>query len=119
MNQYINLAGLFEKIALQQQGNENKPEFMIGEQLKEIAEREPVAASIIDNDIEIEGMKLSDAADALKKYSDKNRGKEKVFCITPKVAENILRDFYKIPAAEERPEPEEQKESFIDLANFL
>ncbi|MBQ8207745.1 MAG: hypothetical protein IJZ89_03315 [Clostridia bacterium] len=112
-----NLITLIEE---QQREHENEPLFMAGEQLKEIAEREPLSAELLEKDLAIDGMKLSDAAAALQKYADENHGKAKCFCITPKVAEGILRNFYSLPEAgakaDAQPEPESTR---IDLASFL
>lgn len=112
---------LLALIEEQQKGHENEPLFMVGEQLKEIAEREPVSAELLEKDLAVEGMGLAGAAAALQKYSDEHHGKAKCFCITPKVAEGILREFYGLPVPEAkeketRTEPESER---IDLASFL
>ena len=113
-----NLIALIEE---QQKGHENEPLFMVGEQLKEIAEREPVCAEIIEKDLAIEGMSLAKAADALKAYADKNHGKAKCFCITPIVAERILREFYGLPTPDSaaKAEQKEQQSERLDLSSFL
>lgn len=112
-----NLIALIEE---QQKGHENEPLYMVGEQLKDIAERESASAEILEKDLSVGGMGLADAAAALKDYADKNHGKAKCFCITPIVAEGILRKFYGLPEAsikeEQIPEPESTR---IDLASFL
>lgn len=114
------MSRLHEIITAQQKGHENEPLFMIGEQLKEIAEREPNVADILEKDLETTGMKLSDAAARLKKYSDEHHGKATCFCISPKVAEGILREFYGLPNGEERKAEEPQPATnFIDLGAFL
>lgn len=107
-------------IEAQQKGHEDTDVFMIGEQLKEMAERDPIVAEILKKDLAISEMGMQAAAAQLKAYADKHRGKNKVFCISPKVAEQILRDFYGLPVAEEK-----QKTStlpaadYIDLDSFL
>jgi hypothetical protein len=88
---------LINLITEQQKGHENKPEFMIGEQIKEIAEREPSVIDILVKDLETEGMGLEDVAAKFKQYADKNHGSAKCFCITPKVAEDLIREFYGLP----------------------
>ena len=47
------MSKLYDLIAEQQKGHENEPRFMIGEQLKEIAEREPLSAELLERDLEI------------------------------------------------------------------
>lgn len=111
-----------EIIEAQQKGHENKPRFMIGEQLKEIAEREPLSAELLERDLQIEEMNLAAAEKRFQEYADKNHGQERTFCITPKVAERLLREFYGLPIPEENaPEKKEAETSagYIDLSSFL
>ncbi len=116
------MSKLYDLIAEQQKGHETEPRFMIGEQLKEIAEREPLSAELLERDLEIEEMNLEAAEEHFQEYADKNRGKAKAFCITPKVAERLLREFYGLPIPEENaPEKKEADSSagYIDLSSFL
>ena len=114
------MSTLQELIAQQQKGHETKPRFMIGEQLKEIAAREPRCAEILEKDLTVKEMSLESAERKLQEYADKNHGSAKAFCITPLVAEGILRDFYGLPKRDEaEPEPETPKEGYIDLSSFL
>lgn len=116
------MSKLFDLIAEQQKGHETEPRFMIGEQLKEIAEREPLSAELLERDLEIEEMNLEAAEKHFQKYADRNHGKAKAFCITPKVAERLLREFYGLPIPEENaPEKKEADSSagYIDLSSFL
>ena len=116
------MSKLYDLIAEQQKGHENEPRFMIGEQLKEIAEREPLSAELLERDLEIEEMNLEAAEKHFQEYADKNHGKAKAFCITPKVAEKLLREFYGLPIPEENaPEKKEADSSagYIDLSSFL
>ena len=116
------MSKLYDLIAEQQKGHENKPRFMIGEQLKEIAEREPLSAELLERDLEISEMSLEAAEKHFQEYADRNHGKAKAFCITPKVAERLLREFYGLPIPEENaPEKKEADSSagYIDLSSFL
>ena len=116
------MSKLFDLIAEQQKGHETEPSFMIGEQLKEIAEREPLSAELLERDLEIEEMNLEAAEKHFQEYADRNHGKAKAFCITPKVAERLLREFYGLPIPEENaPEKKEADSSagYIDLSSFL
>ena len=116
------MSKLFDLIAEQQKGHETEPRFMIGEQLKEITEREPLSAELLERDLEIEEMNLAAAEKRFQEYADKNRGKNKTFCITPKVAEGILREFYGLPNPEEQPPEKKDAEpasGYIDLSSFL
>ena len=116
------MSKIYDLIAEQQRGHETEPRFMIGEQLKEIAEREPLSAELLERDLEIEEMNLEAAEKHFQKHADKNRGKAKAFCITPKVAERLLREFYGLQIPEENaPEKKEADSSagYIDLSLFL
>lgn len=113
-----------ELIAEQQKGHENDPIFMIGEQLKEIAESEPFSSELLEKDLAVDGMKLADVAKRFEEYAAKNRKGAKCFCITPKVAEQIIRDFYGLPSAEDKAEkpaaaPKPAEPDYIDLSSFL
>ena len=116
------MSKLYDLIAEQQKGHETEPRFMIGEQLKEIAEREPLSAELLERDLEIEEMNLEAAEKHFQEHADRNHGKAKAFCITPRVAERLLREFYGLPIPEENaPEKKEADSSagYIDLSSFL
>ena len=115
---------LFKIIEEQQAGHESEPLYMVGEQLKEIAAREPGAVEILLQDLEVDGMGLADAAGALKAYADKHRGRSNCYCITPKVAEEILRKFYGLSevgtvAVSAVAVTETEQSGFIDLGAFF
>ena len=114
---------LLKLIEKQQKGHENTDVFMVGEQLKDIAASDPVCAEILEKDLAVEAMGLAAAAAKLKEYADKNRGKLKCFCITPLVADKILREFYGLPIMETgtvRSTAEKAPaERILDLDSFL
>lgn len=111
---------LEELIAQQQKGHEAQPRFMIGEQLKEIAAREPLCAEILEKDLTVKEMSLEAAERRFQKYSDKNHKSAKTFCITPIVAERILRDFYGLPQyTKEESVSSNPDSAFIELSSFL
>ncbi len=116
------MSKLHDLIAKQQKGHESKPRFMIGEQLKDIAEREPISAELLTRDLQIKEMNLEAAEKHFQAYSDKQSGQKGTFCITPVVAEKLLREFYGLPIPEENaPEKKEADSSagYIDLSAFL
>ncbi len=115
---------LIEIIEQQQKGHENEPIFMIGEQLKEIAAQEPLSCTLLKQDLTVEGMRLKDVAEKFQAYSDQNHKNAKCFCITPIVAEKLIREFYALPQKEESKSQtsgnlDEKKDSYIDLGAFL
>ena len=116
------MSKLHDLIAEQQKGHETGPRFMIGEQLKEIAEREPLSAELLERDLEIEEMNLEAAEKHFQEYADRNHGKAKAFCITPVVAEKLLREFYGLEARVEvknNSMQDELREDFVDLSEFF
>lgn len=114
------LRGLIEA---QRKGHETAPRWMIGEQLLDIAAQEPLSAELLLRDLEIQEMNLEAAEKKFAEYAGKNRGKESVFCITPKVAEKLLREFYGLaePEAptEKKETPADADEGYIDLDSFF
>ena len=107
-------------ITEQQKGHEDKPRFMIGEQLLEIAEKEELSRELLKQDLIITEMNLEAAEKHFQDYANKNRGGSKVFCITPKTAENLLRKFYGLPVESNGSKKENNTVSdFIDLTSFF
>lgn len=107
---------LVEIITEQQKGHENEDIFGIGEQLKDMAEGNEKIIDLLINDLTTDGMKLSDAAKMFKEHADGIKGKNSVVCITPKVADGLLRKFYGLPSAEEKVTISAPA---IDLSDFL
>lgn len=83
---------VFEKIAAQQ-GQENTPVWMVGEQLKDMIQDCPGWQELVDQDLENEAMSLAECEKKIKAYADKHR-KGNFACVVPSVAEKIIRDFY-------------------------
>lgn len=116
---------VFEKIEAQQKGKEGTAVWMVGEQVKDICRREPSCASIVAEDLENEAMSLAACEKQIKARADKTPRKGNCVCIPPNVAEEIIRDFYGLPAAGAVPQtaepvPEEKPVSgHLDLDAFL
>lgn len=115
---------LREKIRAQQ-GEEGADVWMIGEQLLEIAEREPASAALIEKDLEVADMSLPEAAKAMKAFADEKHRKVKgrCACVTPKEADGVLRKFYGLPLRDEaQAEPVaavHKQEDELDLLGML
>lgn len=110
---------VYEKIESQQANlKDTEPAWLVGEQLKDICRNDPSCESIVAEDLENEAMSLEKAAAALKKYADENRGKSRSFCITPKVADQIIRKFYGLPEISS-PQPEQKPTGTFDLSAFM
>lgn len=82
-----------------QQPQEHNAVFMIGEQLKDMCRTIPNAAHIIAQDLDIPELSLQHAAKQLENYASKHR-KGNFFCVTPQMADTILREFYGLPPNE-------------------
>lgn len=96
------------------------PQWMVGEQLKDICCMEPKSAELIAQDLEKEAMSITEAEKKLKAFADKHKTGS-FSCVTPAEAENILREFYGLPRPDEAkpavaPTPAKK---MIDLLDFL
>ena len=89
---------VFDKIAAQQKGRENTAPWMVGEQLKEICRREPLAAELVEKDLDVKEMSLVECEKKIKAYADSHK-KGSCAVVPPNVAEGIIRKFYGIPEA--------------------
>lgn len=110
-------------ISEQQKGHEGKPRFMIGEQLKELASGSDFIADLLEKDLAVPEMSLEAAERKLQEYADKNHGSARSFCITPDVAEKILREFYGLPERDKLAEPGDvpagKPKIHVDLADYM
>ena len=116
---------VFEKIAAQQAGKENTAAWMVGEQLKDICRADPHCAEIVAQDLESSGMSLEACEKKIKAKADEiqKKTKQKCVCIPPNVAEQVIREFYGLPEAQEKapsdPVPVAENTGFLDLADLL
>lgn len=98
------------------------PQWMVGEQLKDICRQEPRSAELIAQDLENEAMSITEAEKKIKAYADKHKTGN-FSCVTPAEADSILREFYGLPAAADnlavQDHPLPQNSGFVDLADFL
>ena len=64
---------VFDKIAAQQKGRENTAPWMVGEQLKDICRREPLAAELVEKDLDVKEMSLVECEKKIKAYADSHK----------------------------------------------
>ena len=100
----------------------HSPQWMVGEQLKDICRREPASAELIAQDLDDPAMSIVEAEKKIKAFSDSHKEKGATcFCVTSVEAENILREFYGLPRPDEikpaAPLPPAKK--LVDLSDFL
>lgn len=92
------------------------PQWMVGEQLKDICRHEPHCAELIAQDLENPAMSITEAEKKIKAFAD--RHKTGAFsCVSPVEAENILRKFYGLPGPEK--EPGGPWPPLMELVDFL
>ena len=83
-----------EKIERQQAKEKGRTAaWMVGEQIKDMARREPESAELLDKDLEIPEMSIQQAEKKIKAYADAHKTGS-FACVTPAEAERILREFY-------------------------
>lgn len=106
-----------EKIEAQQKGREGTAPWMVGEQLKDMLRNEPWLEDLLDKDLDVKEMSLAAAEKKIKAYADGHKSGN-FACVTPAVAEGILREFYGLPKRGERP-AEGKTGKIINLEDFL
>ena len=95
------------------------PQWMVGEQLKDICRQEPRSAELITQDLQVEAMSITEAEKKIKAFADSHKSGN-FSCVTPVEADRILREFYGLPSPDEvkAPPPPPVKKR-IDIADFL
>lgn len=98
------------------------PQWMVGEQLKDICKNEPASAELIYQDLQVAAMSIVEAEKKIKAYADTNRTGN-FACVTPVEADQILREFYGLA---KQPEPQEvaahhekKQTGTLNLLDFL
>lgn len=83
-----------EKIERQQAKEKGRTAaWMVGEQLKDMARREPESEELLDKDLDIPELSIQKAEKKIKAYADAHKTGN-FACVTPMEAERILREFY-------------------------
>lgn len=89
---------VFEIIEAKQKGIEGSPVWMVGEQLKEICAADPHCAELVEKDLDDPAMNLVAAERKIKAWADKQKKVNNCVCVPPNKAEEIIREFYGLPA---------------------
>ena len=95
---------VYEKIEQLQKGKDNTAVWMVGEQLKDICNREPRCEQIVLEDLENPDMSLEKCEQQIKAWADKQKKTGNCVCVPPNVAEGIIREFYGLGNEEEQSE---------------
>ena len=112
--------------AQQAKAKPRSPQWMVGEQLKDICRREPRSAELIARDLQVEAMSITEAEKKIKAFADGHKTGN-FACVTPGEADNILREFYGLPEPEAipapvpvpAPPPPTRQRKIVDLSGFL
>ena len=106
--------------AQQAKVKDRPPQWMVGEQLKDICRREPRSAELLAQDLKVYGMSITAAENKIKAYAD-SRKTGNFSCVTPMEADRILREFYGLPEPSAAPPPTDDppERKIIDLSDFL
>lgn len=97
------------------------PQWMVGEQLKDICRQEPRSAELIVQDLQVDAMSITEAEKKIKAYADGHKTGN-FACVTPTEADSILREFYGLPRPDEvkaPPPPPPTAKKLVDLTDFL
>ena len=93
------------------------PQWMVGEQLKDICRREPRSAELIAQDLKNEAMSIAEAEKKIKALAKKHGGG-----VSGIEADQILREFYGLPAAGSPapvPAPDQAGDNVLRLEDFF
>ena len=107
--------------AQQAKVKERSPQWMVGEQLKDICRSEPRSAELIAQDLQVAEMSIIEAEKKIKAFADAHKTGS-FACVVPAESDRILREFYGLPAAgkaDSAPAPEPSKDNMLRLEDFF
>ena len=111
---------LREIIDKQRAGKEDSPVWTVGEQLLDMAAESVQNLELLKRDLEIKEMDLVHAERKIKAWADKQKRSGNCVCVTPKVADGILREFYGLsPRDESSGKVTVTDGGYIDIGSFL
>ena len=105
--------------AQQAKVKERSPQWMVGEQLKDICRMEPGSAELIAQDLDVAAMSITEAEKKIKAFADAHKSGG-FSCVMPMEADRILREFYGLTAAgTPAPAPEQDDGKLFHLEDFF
>lgn len=107
--------------AQQAKVKDRSPQWMVGEQLKDICRMEPASAELIAQDLSNESMSIMEAEKKIKAFADSHK-RGNFACVIPSEADRILREFYGLPAPGKQaqvPEPGPDSDNVLHLEEFF
>lgn len=95
--------------------NENRKQYWVAEQVKDIASEGEFNAEHIYRDLDDDKMSIAAIEKKIEAYAKKHDG-----CTPPKAADSIIREFFGLPKADEATKPKSQAAAeILDLEDFL
>lgn len=116
---------VFEMIEAQQKGHEGTTVFTVGQHLKDICRADPSCAVIVAEDLQQKGMGIADCEKKIQELADSIQKKTKRKCVGVDfyAAEDAIRQFYGLPAAEKTtaptPAPVVEVPAFLGLGDLM
>lgn len=106
--------------AQQEKVKPRSPQWMVGEQLKDMCRQDTRCAELIAQDLAVPEMSITEAEKRIKAFADKNKTAG-FACVTPAESDRILREFYGLPAPgwAARKDTEATATPMLELADFL
>ena len=105
--------------AQQAKVKKRSPQWMVGEQLKDICRLEPHSAELIVQDLQVKEMGIVEAEKKIKAFADAHKTGS-FACVTPMEADRILREFYGLATAGETgPATGQAKDNVLRLEDFF
>lgn len=86
--------------AQQAKVKERSPQWVVGEQLKDICRLEPLSAELVAQDLDAAAMSITEAEKKIKAFADAHKTGS-FSCVMPMEADRILREFYGLPGQPE------------------
>lgn len=108
---------IYERISEQQKGQEGTAVWMVGEQLKDMCQRDPACIPLLEQDLQNPEMSLAKAERKIEAYAREHK-KGNQGCCPPQEADRILREFYGLPGATvQKPAPTTDR--IVSIADLL
>lgn len=99
----------------QREYNENRKQYWVAEQVKDIASENDFNAEHIYHDLDDDKMSIAAIEKKIETYAKKHGG-----CTPPKAADSIIREFFGLPKADEAAKSKSRETAdILNLEDFL
>ena len=90
------MSAIDKLLAQQAKVKARSPQWMVAEQLMDICRHEPACEALLDKDLDVAEMSITEAEKKIKAFADSHKSGG-FACVTPAESDNILREFYGLP----------------------